>query len=520
MAIPVLTASEIQRIDRITIEEIGIPGAVLMEQAGKACAEEAERILPTDGPGRVAVVCGKGNNGGDGLVAARYLHHAGHQVDIFLLAHADGLQGDALLNKHILDHLNLPLQVKASDESIRALDLSGYNVLVDAIFGTGLSNPVRGVFATAIEVINRSGVPVVAIDLPSGVCADSGQVLGSAVEAKVTVTFGAPKRGHLLHPGAKLIGDLTVVDIGFPPHLFPTGPGSTWLLTDEDMAPYLQLRESDSHKGDFGHLLVVAGSADRPGAAGLCCQAACSSGAGLVTLGAAPEVLERVVIGAVEYMGISIHNFEDLMAASAGKQALAIGPGLGQQPAMSNLIRKAVANLDVPMVIDADGLNSLVGALDELKRAPAARILTPHPGEMARLTGKTTAQIQADRFGAARSLASETNAVVVLKGAGTVVADPDGTLFFIPTGNPGMAAGGAGDVLTGVISALVCQGLSPLEAASVGAYLHGATGDLAAKRLGQRGQTASDLVRLLPEVIRRVEGFWNEDESDHLQVGE
>ncbi len=516
MAIPILTAGEMQRIDRITIEEIGIPGPVLMEQAGRACAEEAESLLPEGKPGRVAVICGKGNNGGDGLVAARHLHHAGHQVDIFILAHPDGLRGDALLNKHVLDKLNMPLEVRASDESVRSMDLGRYDVLVDAIFGTGLSSDVRGVYATAIEVINDAGVPVVAVDLPSGLSSDTGEVMGCAVEATATVTFGAPKRGHLLYPGASLVGDLTVVDIGLPPHLFPSGAGSTWLLTDEDLTAYLQLREPDAHKGHFGHLLVVAGSADKPGAAGLCCLAACRSGAGLVTLAAEPEVLKRVVAGPVEYMGETVRDFDDLLAACAGKQAVAIGPGLGQQPPAAEMVRRAAAELELPMVIDADGLNVLSGRadlLDLLKSAPAARILTPHPGEMARLTAETTARVQRDRFGACRRLAADCGCVVVLKGAGTVVADPDGTAFLIPTGNPGMAAGGAGDVLTGVVGSLLCQGLGPLEAASVGAYLHGAAGDLAAREKGQRGQVASDIVENLPEVIRRVEDFGN-DEPD------
>lgn len=514
MAIPVLMAAQMQRIDRITIDEIGIPGAVLMEQAGRACAEEAENLLPAGRPGRVAVVCGKGNNGGDGLVAARHLHHAGHLVDIFLLAHPDGLQGDALLNKHVLDKINLSIKVRASDESVRALQLSGYDVVIDAIFGTGLTKEVRGVFATAIETINAACVPVVAVDLPSGLSSDSGQIMGCAVEASATVTFGAPKRGHLLYPGADLVGDLTVVDIGFPPHLFPAGPGATWLLTDEDLGAYLSLRAPDAHKGHFGHLLVLAGSADKPGAAGLCCQAACRAGAGLVTLGAAPSVLERVVVGAVEYMGEPVHNFEDLLAACEGKSAVALGPGLGQTPAVANLVRRAVAELELPVVVDADGLNALAGHLDALAEARSERILTPHPGEMGRLLGRSAAEVQADRFGAVRALAEQADCTVILKGAGSLVADPDQTAFMVPTGNPGMAAGGSGDVLTGMVGALLCQGLEPLEAATVATYLHGAAGDQAARTKGQRGQTASDLIVALPEVIRRVEGMQAPDGPD------
>ncbi len=513
MAIPVLTSSEMMAVDKKTIEEIGIPGPVLMEQAGRACAEEAEALLPENQPGRIAVICGKGNNGGDGLVAARYLHNAGHEVEIFMLAHSDSLRGDALLNRNILNSLDVPVKVRASQESVSNMDLKSFHVLVDAIFGTGLSKQVRGVYETAIEKINASGKPVVSVDIPSGLSSDTGQVMGCAVKATVTVTFGAPKVGQLVFPGADIAGDLVVADIGIPPSLYSSGPEMTWLLTDDDMQPYLGLRKQDAHKGNFGHLAVIAGSVDKPGSAGLCCSAACRSGAGLVTLGAKKEVLDRVLVGAVEFMGSTIQSFTEAYGLCGDKTAAVVGPGLGQDKEVAEMVMDLVENLPIPLVIDADGLNVLSGHLDVLKKAKGERILTPHPGEMARLVKLSTAEVQSHRLDTARQLASEAACTVVLKGASTIVADQQKAAFIVPTGNPGMASGGSGDVLCGVIGSFLCQGLGPVEAASVGAYIHGAAGDLAANYRGQRGQTASDLVDLLPEVMKVGEGFGEDGDS-------
>jgi len=513
MAIPLLSSEAIRELDRRTIQEVGIPGPVLMEAAGRVCAEIAEELLPGERAGRVAVLCGKGNNGGDGMVAARHLIHAGHQVDLFLLADPKALQGDAALNNTILARLGVPVRVLPDEAAIAALDLRNHDLILDALLGTGLTHEVKGTLAAAIRAINASGVPVLAVDIPSGVSADSGQVCGVAVQARRTVTFAYPKPGQVLYPGAALCGDLDIVDIGIPPSLLGSAAGGAWLLTDQDVAPHLARRAPDAHKGRFGHLLVVAGSPDKPGAAGLCCRAAVRTGAGLVTLAGSPEVLARVVIGATEVMGEVIQGFPDLKRICAGNiQAVAIGPGLGTGPAAAGLVRQAVAELPVPMVVDADGLNNLVDHLALLPKAPACRILTPHPGEMARLLHLTTGEVQRDRLGCARQLAAAINGVVVLKGAGTVVAGADGTARVTMAGNPGMATGGTGDVLTGVIGALLCQGLDPSDAAAVGAQLHGAAGDDAVVAKGQHGLIASDLIEALPGVLRRFEA-WGDGED-------
>jgi NAD(P)H-hydrate epimerase len=510
VAIPLQDAAGMRELDRATIEDIGIPGAVLMEIAGRGCAEAVEELLHDDA-GSVAVVCGKGNNGGDGFVAARHLHHAGHQVDVFLIADPDKLRGDAKLNWEILDKLKLAVWALGDEKQVAELDLSGYDVILDAVFGTGLSSDVRGPLATAIERINASGVLVVAVDIPSGISADTGRSLGTAVQAAHTVTFGYPKLGHVIYPGAAHTGDIIVVDIGIPPDLVPQGPGSTWLLCDEDIAPHFKRRRPDAHKGRFGHLVVVAGSIDKPGAAGLCCRAAVRTGAGLVTLAASPEVLARVVVGATELMGVPVASAQDVLSFCEGKQAVCIGPGLSTSREAADLVRRLVSDLPLPMVVDADGLNNLEGRLDRVRQAPAKRILTPHPGEMARLLGVTVPEVQKDRLGTARKLATECGCVVVLKGAGTVVADADGTAFVVPSGNPGMASGGTGDVLTGIIGSLLAQGHDAGESACVGAFVHGKAGDRAMETKGEHGLSATDLIEALPSVLSEYE---NEADPD------
>jgi hydroxyethylthiazole kinase-like uncharacterized protein yjeF len=522
MAIPLLNAAAMRELDRYTITALGVPGMVLMEAAGRACADAVRAVLHTsraertNRSPRVAVICGKGNNGGDGMVAARHLHHAGIAVTVLLLAEPKALAGDAATNRDILTQSGVPLHPVLAEASVRELALSSFDVLLDAIFGTGLSDRVQpnSLPAVMIEAMNRSGRPIVAVDLPSGLSCDTGCPLGTAVQATKTVTFGYPKPGQVLYPGAKLTGELQVVDIGLSSTPLPQGPDSTWLLTDDDLVPYLGCREPDAHKGSFGHLLVVAGAPGTSGAAGLCCRAATRSGAGLVTLGSSPEVLAAVVSGAVEFMGAMLSDFGALAQLCQGKQAVALGPGLGVSEGAVALVRRAVAEVALPMVVDADGLNALAGHLSLLTSAPADRVLTPHPGEMARLLSCTTAEVQSDRLGSARRLAQAYRCVVVLKGARTVIAKPDGMAYVVPTGNAGMATGGAGDVLTGIIGALLAQGLTPDVTAMVGAYVHGLAGDRAAARLGQRALIAPDLIDSLPEVYASFERRSQQKDAD------
>ncbi len=522
MAIPLLNPAAMRELDRYTITVLGVPGMVLMEVAGRACAEAVRTVLQASPAerskrnARVAVICGKGNNGGDGMVAARHLHRAGIAVTVFLLAEPKALTGDAANNRDILTNSGVTLNPLLSEASVRELELSSFDVLLDAVFGTGLSDRIQpdSLPALTIEAMNRSGRPIVAVDLPSGLSSETGCPLGTAVRATKTVTFGYPKPGHVLYPGAILTGELQVVDIGLSSTPLPQGPGSTWLLTEDDLAPYLGCRQADAHKGSFGHLLVVAGSPGKSGAAGLCCRAATRSGVGLVTLGSAPEVLTAVLSGAVEFMGAALSDFGALTQLCQGKQAVALGPGLGLSEGTVALVRRAAAEIALPMVVDADGLNALAGQLSLLGSAPAGRVLTPHPGEMARLLGCDTAEVQSDRLGCARRLAQTCRCVVILKGAGTVIAKPDGMAYVVPTGNAGMATGGTGDALTGIIGALLAQGLTPDVAAMVGAYVHGSAGDRAAARMGQRALIAPDLIDSLPEVYASFERRSQHSDAD------
>jgi len=501
MALPVLNAAQMRELDRTTIEDIGIPGPVLMEIAGRGCAQAVEDLL--GGAGHVLVVCGKGNNGGDGLVAARHLAGSGYRVDILLLAEPGQVSGDAALNLGILRRLNIPVQPVG--ESGQLPGSGRHDIIIDAILGTGLKSEVRGLYAQAIDWINGSGLPVVAVDVPSGISSDNGRVLGRAVRAAETVTFGELKPGLVFHPGAAHAGRIRIIDIGIPPGLLPEGPGGCWLLEDQDLLQHLRPRPADAHKGRFGHLLVLAGSADKPGAAGLCCRAAVHGGAGLVTLAAPPAVLQRVVSGPVEYMGVPVEQPSALLEACTGKQAVAIGPGLGTDGRAAELVQRVVEEIDLPLVVDADGLNNLAGKLELVAGAEAERVLTPHPGEAARLLECSTADIQRDRLAAARRLAAASGAVVVLKGARTVVADPEKTAWVVAAGNPGMASGGTGDVLTGVIGSLLAQGLSARDAACCGALWHGLAGDLAVARVGEQALAANLLIDALGPVLLRLQ---------------
>ncbi len=512
MAIAVLSADEIRRIDKQSIEEIGIPGCVLMEVAGRAVAETAEALIGD--AGRVLVVCGKGNNGGDGFVAARHLLTHGHEVRCALLGKTDALQGDAAQNAQIFARLGGVITACLGEDAVDSLDFENSDLVVDALFGNGLSKDVTGLYAQVIDRMNASTAPLIAVDMPSGVSADTGQILGRGLRADVTVTFGAPKRGQLLFPGADLCGDLHVVDIGLPPQAFEDKGLSLWLLAEDDIAEYLNLRASDAHKGNFGHLLVLAGSQNKPGAAGLCVEAGLRGGAGLVTLAAPLTVLQQVIAGPCEAMGEAVETYEALAAVSSRKTAIALGPGLGQEPEVARMVLRAVEEIGVPMIIDADGLNLLVGHLDLLAQAKAPRVLTPHPGEMARLLGQDTKTVQADRIGAAERLAKDSGAVVVLKGAHSVVADPEGQTFIVPTGNPGMATGGSGDVLTGLIGSMLAEGMESLEAACVATYVHGLAGDLASLAGSQRAMKAGDILKRLPEVFSRFEADSDGEEVD------
>ncbi|HSP18472.1 MAG TPA: NAD(P)H-hydrate dehydratase [Myxococcaceae bacterium] len=496
--LPLLTATE-TRAAEAEAERRGLPASILMENAGTAVAEAAAKL---GGPSaRFLVVAGPGNNGGDGYVAARKLHAGGRQVDLWRVGDAARLRGDTARNHAAVEQCGVPVHSSAA-----ALPLRPGDVVVDALFGTGLARAPEGEAADAIRHILRwraEGVRVLAVDLPSGLSTDSGRAFEPCVAADLTVTFGAQKLGLALEPGATLAGCIDVVDIGLA-ELTP----STWLLEPSDGPRWLPPRRSDSNKGTYGHLLVIAGSRGKSGAAALAGLAALRSGVGLCTVATPVDALSDVQGHAPELMGVALPaaavlgptHLDLLLAAAEGKDALVIGPGIPRGSETHVLLGELLARLDVPVLIDADGLNAIAGHPELLQRSRAPVLLTPHPGEMARLTGTSVGEVQGDRMGSARTFARTHRAVVVLKGARTLVADAGGQLRVNPTGNPGMATGGTGDVLSGMIGALLTQGLAPVDAASVGVLAHGLAGDAAARSWGRLGVIASDLTAALGEV--------------------
>ena len=503
-------------MDQRAIRELGIPGATLMENAGRgaaACIQAAlaDLGLPRRGV-RVAVVCGKGGNGGDGFVVARWLKRAGHRVEVFLLAAPDELRGDPAMKLREMERRGLRARV-VEDPAVLARALPAAQLVVDAMLGTGARGEPSALVAGAIEHLNASGRPVVALDVPSGLSADGAPPEGPVVRATLTPTFAALKRGLVGGPGVALAGRVVVVDIGVSRAAIERGV-ATFVLERADVARHFPPRPRDSHKGSYGHLLVVAGSVGKTGAAALAARAAMRAGVGLVTVATAASAQPVVAALLLEAMTepvaetaartIALKARDALHDLAARRDAVALGPGLGLDEDTQALARALVFEFEQPMVVDADALPALAGHLDRLRGARAARCLTPHPGEMARMLGVGIADVQRDRIATARQFATAWETPVVLKGATSVIGLPDGTVLLNPTGNPGMASGGTGDVLSGVLGAFLARGLEPAAALAAGVYLHGLTGDVAAERLGQESLVAGDVIEALPEAFRRV----------------
>ena len=519
-----VTAEEMRSIDVYTIQEVGVPGVVLMENAslGVVHAIEGfrdENIPSSHRPFTVSIFVGRGNNGGDGLVVARHLANRGYNVRTYLMAEPDKFAGDALTNLQIAHNMRLPMEYILSAEQldIHKKDIAASDLLVDAIFGTGLKGAVRGLAASVIEFLNSTGVPVIAIDLPSGLEAGKGRIEGSCVRATVTVTMALPKRGLLLYPGAGFVGELQVVDIGVPPEVVESQNIPVDLIQAPDAAKLLPARPRDAHKGTFGRVLVLAGSVGFTGAAAMASESALRVGAGLVTLGI-PESLNPIMevkltevmtrpLAETESMSLAIASRDEIMELVDGADAVALGPGISRDPETVSLVQSLCKEIRIPKVIDADGLNALAENRAIHKELGDDTILTPHPGEMARLMGCSVADVQSDRIEIARNFARENGVILVLKGAPTVTADPEGMAYVNSTGNPGLASGGTGDVLTGAIAGFLAQGLEPRDAAILGVYLHGLAGDLVATTIGEAGMLAGDVLNHLPGAIEELNGL-------------
>lgn len=510
----VVTGEQMQALDRRTITEAGIPSRALMERAGTGVATSVEHHFGPPKGQRVTILCGKGNNGGDGFVVARLLHRRHAKVQVVVLSALSELSKDAAAMYRQFVRTAGPSAVRqyGTTANLGSL-LRESDLIVDALLGTGLSSDITGRLADAIQHMNLSGRPIVAVDLPSGIHADTGRVLGRAVMATHTITFGLPKLGLYLNQGIDHAGRVTISDIGIPRSYLDAVDTHVFLMTRSFVQAAMPARKPSSHKGTFGHAGIVAGSVGKTGAAAMAAQAALRIGAGLVTV-AVPssmnDVLESKLLEVMtapmpetKARTFSRSALDRLAAFVSARTAVAIGPGLSTHPETVELAQALIKQLARPSVLDADALNALAGRASLLTECKTPPILTPHPGEMARLEPDATAQsVNADRLGTATRFARERGVYVVLKGARTIIARPDGVLAICPTGNPGMATAGTGDVLTGMTVGLLAQGLPQWEAACVATYLHGEAGDLAAGAIGTAGMIARDVIDHIPSALR------------------
>jgi NAD(P)H-hydrate epimerase len=517
--VKVLSAAAMRRVDTRAIQELGVPSLVLMENAALGVVEALLARWPE--AERVGVVCGPGNNGADGLAVARHLLVRGVEPVVRLVHGGRALSADAATQLAICRALPVEVREVAAEEAV-ASELAAFaevDLVVDALFGTGLERPLAEAFARVVEALADLGRPVLAVDLPSGLDASSHLPPGPHLTAQATVTFAALKVAHVLPPAALACGEVAVADLGVPPRLVDEEEGVFELLVGEELEGLLPRRSRDAHKGAFGHLLLVAGSPGKSGAAILAARAAVRAGAGLVTVGVPAPLLSTVELGSVESMSLALPADErgclradavDLLCAAGVRcTALAVGPGLGTDGQTPRAVRELAQRSVLPMVLDADGVNAFAGDPGALRERTTPTVLTPHPGELARLLGdRDTAAIGRDRLAAARAAAERTGAVVALKGQLTVVAAPDGRLAVNPTGGPALASGGSGDVLTGLLGALLGQRLDPFDAACLGVYLHGLAADLAAAETGAEALPAADLAEALPAAFAalRAEG--------------
>jgi NAD(P)H-hydrate epimerase len=499
--------------DRRTIEDIGIPSVVLMENAGRQAVAAMEAAFEDLATSRVGVICGRGNNGGDGFVVARTLIQRGIETMVFLLGSVAEIRGDARTNLEILGRIGLTVVeiTDAQEWELHSTEISECDVIVDAILGTGFRGRLSGLLETVVADVNSLSAPVVSIDLPTGVSADTQVLEGEAIDASMTVTLAAPKIPLVFPPADSHAGDLVIADIGIPHPVIDEVEGQYLeLLTREQMRELVPVRAPESHKGDFGRVLVIAGSRGRTGAAHLAAMGALKSGAGLVTVATPHSCLPIVAAMAPEYMT------EPLEETTSGTidfgavdrvldmqtDVIALGPGLGQAPGTAAFVQALVERAGVPLVLDADALNAFVGDPERLVgRDGVDVIITPHPGEMARLLGVSVEEVQRDRLGTARDFAAAHRVHVVLKGNRTVIAAPDGRTFVNLTGNAGMATGGTGDLLTGMIAAWFAQLLDAEAASKLAVYLHGTAGDLAEADEGEVALTAGDLMTRLGDAV-------------------
>lgn len=499
----IVTSQQMAEIDRLTIEQYGIASLVLMERAALAVSKY---VMQTNAS-NVVILAGPGNNGGDGIATGRILKDKLKNLRIFLLFPEDKLSQDCKKQLEIAKKFGLNIFQRYPEER----ELTEADLIVDAVFGTGLKRAIDGELANLIEKINSLDKPVLAVDIPSGVSSDTGELLGVALKASITVSFGLPKIGHVLYPGAYYTGKLIIEDIGFPRELTESENLKLSLITKSFASSLVPPRPAYSHKGRYGHVLVIAGSVGKTGAAFMTAKSALRAGSGLVTM-AVPATLKMVFQSKVleemilplpcTMQTLSRQALPELMSfINERADVIAFGPGVGVNEDIEEILKELIEKISCPIVIDADGITVLAKIKDVVKNSRSDIVITPHPGELSRLTGVSVREIEKQRIEIAQEVAAKLNLTVVLKGVPTVVSNPQGITFLNTTGNPGMATGGSGDVLTGIVASLIGQGLSSFYASVLGVYLHGLAGDIAAKTRGTHGLIAGDIIEAIPQAF-------------------
>jgi NAD(P)H-hydrate epimerase len=503
---------QMRAMDRAAIEDYGIPEDILMENAGHAAFTVLEQMGPIQGC-RFLLFCGLGNNGGDGFVVARKIHSAGGQPKVLIVGDSEKFGGAARRNLDILRRL--PVDIRQLDNTVGlAVELAHCASVVDAMFGTGLAREVAGLQREVIEAVNACGKPILSVDIPSGVQGDTGQVLGCAIQATHTVTFGLPKIGNLLYPGFALGGRLHVSHISFPPALHRSDALKVAINTPPPLPP----RVSTGHKGSFGQALFIAGAAGYLGAPCFAAMSYLKAGGGYSRLAAPVAITPFIAMKGSEIVflpqpstatgSIALSNRDTLLELANGLDMTVIGPGLSLETETQQLVRDLTTAIDRPLLLDGDGITAICQEPDLVRKRRAPTVLTPHPGEMSRLTGRSIDALEKDRLGTVQRAAADMNAYIVLKGAHSLIGCPDGRVFINLSGNSGMASAGSGDVLTGTIAAMHGLGLNMEQAVCKGVFLHGAAGDLAALKQGEDGMTAQDILDLLPQALRYEREGW------------
>ncbi len=514
----ILTSDQMRSIDRRAVAEAGIPGILLMENAAIRITSALVCLFPEPRNENIVIVAGKGNNGGDGLAVARHLRTLGARPSVLLLAAMKEVRGDAAVNLNIALNLGVPVvEIRSPQDWKRnRKTIRESTIIVDALFGTGLAKPLEGLLARVVGDINAADAFKISVDIPSGLCSDTAAVIGPCVRADLTVALAAPKIAHVLPPAEEFVGDLVVAPIGLPPSWLKSPDLKLDYIEREDILPCFRRREKDTHKGTFGHVLAIAGSFGKTGAASLAGRAALRTGAGLVTVAVPESCLAIVARSMPELMTepltetpegtVAAEALPEVLGLLKGKSVLLVGPGISTHPSTKEFVLGLLPCVAIPLVIDADGLNLISenpSILDSLK---TPTVLTPHPGEFGRLLGMTTREVLEDRLDRVSEFAVKHGVYLVLKGHRTLTACPDGRVFVNPTGNPGMATGGSGDVLGGMIASQISQEKDIAAAVVSAVYLHGLSGDLAAADLGEKSLTAGDIIRYIPKAIKALEG--------------